>query len=164
MQRKVRTSQGRVPVENLVQDRGQRCKPPVTESATESEPPRATGVRVKRGCKRPPGIPVMGYAMKTSPKQGRIGMLFPLGKRAARSIPQERLSGVATTSERRSQESFRVGRIDKWLQFYHQLVTHRIRLTASISAFFYRPPNPRPHAVNTASQLFITCLTLETSV
>jgi len=63
--------------EPLVQARGQRCKPPATESATESEPPRETAVRVKRRCKRPPGIPVMGYAMKTSPKQGRIGTLFP---------------------------------------------------------------------------------------
>ncbi len=40
MQRKVRTSQGRVPVENLVQGRGRRRKSAVTESATESEPLR----------------------------------------------------------------------------------------------------------------------------
>lgn len=40
MQRKVRTSQGRVPVENVVQGRGQRRKLSVTESATESEPLR----------------------------------------------------------------------------------------------------------------------------
>jgi hypothetical protein len=40
MQRKVRTSQGRVPVENFVQARGRRRKPLVTESATESEPLR----------------------------------------------------------------------------------------------------------------------------
>ena len=80
------------------QDRGRRCKPFVTESAAESIPPRLAGVRVKRGCKRPPGAPVMARAMKTSPMQGQIGKLF----RKEREWSAQFRTG-----------SFRVSRIDK---------------------------------------------------
>jgi len=112
-----------------VQDRGQRRKPSVTDSATESIPLRFSGARVKRRCKRPPGIPAMAYALKTSPKQGRIGKLF----RKNKELPAQF-----------RKESFRVGRTDKWLQFYHLLVIHRIRLTASVSAFFIGKAVLRP--------------------
>lgn len=45
----------------------------VTESATESRPPRETVVRVKWWSKSPPRIPATDAAWQTPPEQGQIG-------------------------------------------------------------------------------------------
>jgi hypothetical protein len=45
----------------------------VTESATESRPPRETVVRVKWWSKSPPRIPATDAARQTPPEQGQIG-------------------------------------------------------------------------------------------
>jgi len=54
--------------------------------------PALAGVRVKRRCKRPPGMTVMPYAMKTSPKQGQIRMLFPARERR---VARPTVQGIA---------------------------------------------------------------------